>query len=61
MVLIVFGEISGQEVRAAAVLAGTEKLVLVSAVAGLSLNLTVRSNDTFLSDLVLKALKNSLV
>ncbi len=52
---------AGQEVRAAAVLAGTEKLVLVSAVAGLTLSLTVRSNDTFLSDLVLKSLKNVLV
>jgi hypothetical protein len=35
--------------------------VLVSAVAGLTLSLTVRSNDTFLSDLVLKSLKNALV
>lgn len=51
----------GQEVRAAAVLAGTEKLVLVSAVAGLTMNLTVRSNDTFLSEVVLKALKTTLV
>lgn len=52
---------SGVEVRAAAVLAGTDKVILITCAAGLSLNLTVRSNDTFLSDIVLKACRAVLV
>ena len=51
----------GQEVRAAAILCGTEKLILVTLQAGMSLNVTVRSNDTFLTESVLKSCRALLV
>ena len=53
--------VAGQEVRAASILAGTDKLVLVSCTAGLTLSIVVRSNDTFLTDVVLKSLRAVLI
>lgn len=49
------------DVTGAAILAGTDKLLLVHCVPGLSLSITVRSNDTFLSDIALKACRALLV
>lgn len=53
--------VAGPEVRAASILAGTDKLILVSCTTGLTLNIVVRSNDTFLTDVVLKSLRAVLV